>query len=334
MGLVIGRRVVFKSVGEVVVEDFKLREPSEDELLVKTEVTAISPGTETAFLMGLPNTPRKYPMYPGYSNVGVVVETGSSANFRVGELIASPTQHASYVLVKGEDVLKVPTGLSPDEATFFNLTSIALQGVRKARIDIGESVVVLGLGIIGQLALQLSLLAGALPVIGIDLYDYRCKVASDLGADYVVNPDKSDVIGEVLKVTEGRGADVVIEATGNPKAIPLALKLAGKYGRVIVLGSPRGITDGINFYTDVHRKGLIIIGAHASLRPKVDSYKFWRTAKEDQEIALRLIARRRVKVKELITAKLKYSEASRAYHMLIHEKDKVLGVLLDWRESS
>lgn len=72
--MIIGKRIVFKNVGEVIIEDFSLREPSEDELLVKTITTAISPGTETAFLMGLPNTPRKYPIYPGYSNVGVIVK--------------------------------------------------------------------------------------------------------------------------------------------------------------------------------------------------------------------------------------------------------------------
>jgi len=329
-----GKRVVFTDVGKVSIETFELKEPREGELLVKTISTAISPGTETAFLMGLPNTPRKYPIYPGYSNVGVVIEVGLNTNFKRGELVASPSKHASYVLVKEGNALRVPAELSPDEATFFNLTSIALQGIRKAQIDIGETVAVLGLGIVGQLALQLSSIAGAMPTIGIDLYDYRCDIASSLGADYVINPTKSDVIKEVTKITNGKGVDVVIEATGNPKAIPLALKLASRYGRVVILGSPRGITDGINFYTDVHKKGLTIIGAHTSLRPKLDSYKFWRTTREDQEVALKLIAKGKVKVKELITMKLKYDEIDKAYHMLIHEKDKVLGVVLDWRERS
>ena len=323
---------MFSDVNRVSIESFKLREPRDDELVVKTIVTAISPGTETAFLLGLPNTPRKYPIYPGYSNVGVVIEIGEKANFKVGELVASSSQHASHVLVKENETLKVPPDLSPEEAVFFNLTSIALQGVRKAQIDIGESVVVLGLGVIGQLALQLSLIAGALPVIGIDLYDYRCKIAKELGADYTINPNKFNVLKRVLEITNKKGADVVIEATGNPDAIPLALKIAGRYGRVVILGSPRGVTKEVNFYTDIHRKGLVVIGAHASLRPKFDSYKFWRTAREDQEIVLKLISRKRVKVDKLISAKLKYNEASKAYQMLIYEKDKILGVLLDWGE--
>ena len=71
-------------MGRVAVEEFKVEEPGEGELLVKTVCTAISPGTETAFLLGLPNTPKKYPIYPGYSNAGIVAEVGSRASFREG----------------------------------------------------------------------------------------------------------------------------------------------------------------------------------------------------------------------------------------------------------
>ncbi|RLF02700.1 MAG: hypothetical protein DRK00_09695, partial [Thermoprotei archaeon] len=305
-----GARVVFKSPGEVCLEEYEVRGPGEGEVLVETLYTVISPGTETAFLLGLPNTPRRYPMYPGYSNVGIVV---SGQGFSKGELVASPSPHASHVLVRPEDVVKVPDGVRPDHATFFNLISIALQGVRRAQLEIGESVVVLGLGVVGQLALQLSMLSGAMPVIGVDLYDYRCRVARELGADYAVNPLREDVVKVVKSATGGRGADVVIEATGNPEAIPLALRLAAEYGRVIILGSPRGATREVDFYTYVHRKGLMVIGAHNSLRPRVDSCKGWRTAREDWELALKLLSRGRINVGKLISARLSYREAARAY---------------------
>ena len=323
-----GTRVVFRGPGEVCLEEFEAGEPGGGEVLVETLYTAISPGTETAFLLGLPNTPRRYPMYPGYSNVGVVV---SGPGFREGELVASPSPHASHVVVRPEDAVRVPDGVKPEHAAFFNLISIALQGVRRAQLEIGESVVVLGLGVVGQLALQLSLLSGAMPVIGVDLYDYRCRTAVEVGADYAVNPSKEDVEAVVRDATGGRGADVVIEATGNPEAIPLALRLAAEYGRVIILGSPRGATREVDFYTYVHRRGLTVIGAHNSLRPRVDSYKGWRTAREDWVLALKLLSRGRLDVGRLISAKLSYREAPRAYRMLIEEKDRPIGVVLDWR---
>ena len=319
-------------MGRVAVEEFKVEEPGEGELLVKTVCTAISPGTETAFLLGLPNTPRKYPIYPGYSNAGIVVEVGSRASFREGDAVASPSQHASYVVVGSDNAVRIPERVAFEDACFFNLVSIALQGVRRAQLEIGESVVVMGLGVVGQLALQLAVLAGGMPVIGVDLYDYRCSIARELGADYTINPSKEDLESRVLELTGGKGADVVIEATGNPEAIPTAFKIAGRYGRVVISGSPRGVMGELNFYTEVHRKGLTIIGAHNSLRPRVDSHKWWRTARDNWMLALKLISRGRVNVRRLASVKLEYRYAAEAYRLLIEEKHRTLGVVLDWTE--
>ncbi|MFN3420367.1 MAG: hypothetical protein ACK40X_01400 [Armatimonadota bacterium] len=124
---------------------------------------------------------------------------------------------------------------------------------------------------------------------------------------------------------------MVIEATGNPGAIPLAFKLARRMGRVILLGSMRGETKAVNFYSDVHRKGLVIIGAHESVRPQLDSsLGFW-TAKDDQSLALKLLAAHRIQVAPLITHKFSGTEAPKAYELLIQNDMTAMGILLDWR---
>lgn len=327
----IGKRVVFVRKGEVSVEDFKVRQPENDEILIETISTLISPGTETAFLMALPNTRGVFPQYPGYSNAGIVIATGSNVSeFKVGDRVVSQRNHASHVIARESTALHIPENMSFDEAAFFALGSIALQGVRKADIELGESVVVVGQGLVGQLALQLAKLSGGMPVIGVDLYDFRLKISMENGADYVLNPTKVDLEKEVSEITGGKGADVVIEATGNPQAIPTALKLAAEYGRVVILGSPRGSCE-VNFYPEVHRKGLCIIGAHASRRPRFESRHGWWTVRDDNQLVLKLIAKGLLKVKNLITLKMSFQEAKDAYIKLIEQKDKILGIILDWK---
>jgi 2-desacetyl-2-hydroxyethyl bacteriochlorophyllide A dehydrogenase len=298
---VAGKRVVFKEAGRVAIEEFSLRKPNPSEVIIETVCTLISPGTETAFLMALPNTPKRFPMYPGYSNAGVIASTGSkSSRLSVGDRVVSRKSHASYVIADETDVFKIPDGLSFEEASFFALGSISLQGVRKARIEIGESVVVLGQGLVGNLALQLARLSGGIPLIAVDIFDYRLKISKSCGADYAFNPNKSDLIEEVMNVTDGKGADIVIEATGNPKAIPTALKLAGRCGRVILLGSTRGVSE-VNFYSEVHKKGVTIIGAHESVRPHYESTHGWWTQRDDSLLVLKLLSRGLLRVKDLLS---------------------------------
>jgi 2-desacetyl-2-hydroxyethyl bacteriochlorophyllide A dehydrogenase len=322
------KRVVFKSKGVVDVEDFEVAGPKPGHILIKTVCSLISPGTETAFLMALPNTPNVFPQYPGYSNIGVVEEVGENVeDFKRGDLVASAAGHSSYVLVSKDDVLKVPEGLQAEEAAFFNLASIALQGTRKGFIELGSSVVVVGQGLVGLLAMQFAALSGAFPLIAVDMISSRLKLSTKLGADYVVNPAEVDAVEEVMRLTGGQGADVVIEATGNPNAIPIALNMAGWLGRVVILGSPRGLST-VNFYMPIHRKGLIVIGAHNNVRPRYESLPHFWTAKDDMKLALKLMAKGKLKVRELISLKMPVEKAPEAYRLIMERKEEILGVLL------
>lgn len=328
---IVGKRIVFKEAGRVTVEKFTLSKPKPGEVTVETACTLISPGTETAFLLALPNTSKRFPKYPGYSNTGVVAFTGSeSSTVMVGDRVVSRKSHASHVTVDETNLLKIPEDLSFEEASFFALGSISLQAVRKVHIEIGESVVVLGQGLVGNLALQLARLSGGMPLIGVDMFDYRLKISKTCGADYALNPNRTDLVEEIMDATDGKGADVVIEATGNPKAILTALKLAGRYGRVVLLGSTRG-TSEVNFYSEVHKKGVVIIGAHESIRPRYESSHGWWTQMDDSLLVLKLLSKGLLKVKELITAKMSYEEAAKAYDRLINSKEDTLGIILQWR---
>ena len=163
------------------------------DVLVETEVSLISPGTEGASLLALPNTGTEFPQYPGYSNVGRVLEVGGEVEgIKPGDRFSSHGAHASHVVIQSlpehsvrrgtldgidpsssKQTLRrsalVPDGLGSDTAAFANLCAISLQGVRKARIELGESVLVIGQGLVGNLAAQFARLDGGYPVMAADL---------------------------------------------------------------------------------------------------------------------------------------------------------------------
>jgi len=325
-----GKRVLFPRASEVDIEDFKISGLQPRQVLVETVNSLISPGTETAWLNALPNTPMTFPQYPGYSNAGIISALGEEViSVQAGDNVFSSQPHATHVVCAESAVSKIPSNISFEEATFTYLVEIALQGVRKARIELGEAVVVIGLGLIGQLALQLARLCGALPAIGIDLLGNRVALAKELGADYAINSKDADVKESVRAITDGKGANVVIDATGSPLTPPTAVSLARKYGRIILLGSTRGETK-FNFYS-AHLEGISIIGAHVATRPNTDSSPgLWALA-DERALALKLLSQDKLNVKDLVTTRMPFTEARKAYKMLADSKDSVTGILLIWK---
>ena len=329
------QRVVWPDRAKVEVETFTLPPVGDDEVLVETECTLISPGTERAFLLGLPNAQGGYPSRPGYSNIGKVVEVGQAVtDCEGGDRVASTQGHTSHFVTAPNRLLKIAsTEMPAEEAVFFNLGAIALQGVRKARIELGEATLVLGQGLIGLLALQLSRLSGALPLIAADLTDSRLEISKNMGADYTFNPEDADFSEQLGDATKGDGPAVVIEATGHPDAISTALGVAGRDARVVLLASTRGETRSVNFYRDVHKKGVMLYGAHNSIRPRQESSpNFW-TLKDDSLLLLSLIAQQRFDVVPLISHRVRGEDAPEAYQLLMEWNPNLLGVVLQWNHS-
>jgi L-iditol 2-dehydrogenase len=333
-----GTRVSWPELGRAELAPFPVTDPKPGEALIRTEVTLISPGTERAFFLGLPNTDTRFPSYPGYSSIGRVIalgeagaRSGDGEPLGVGDRVATAAGHASHAVARADRCWKVPEGLPPDEAVYFNLVSIALQGVRKARLELGEAALVLGLGLIGNLALQLARVQGAFPVIGLDLDAGRREIAARCGADVVLDPSSPGVSEALVGATEGRGPAVVVEATGSAEAVNDAFTLAGAFARVVLLASTRGVTE-TNFYRDVHKKGLTVLGAHAGTVPPHDSSPGFWTRSDDTRTALRLLAAGRVQVGPLTSERFPSRDAPRAYELLASWRKDLLGMLLLWQE--
>ena len=215
----------------------------------------------------------------------------------------------------GRGALHISMGVSMEEGALARLGGISLVGVRQACVTLGETVVVLGLGLIGQFAARLSRLAGARPVIGVDLISNRVQIAAASGI-YAINPSEAEVTQVVKEMTGGRMAGVVIEATGNPEVMPLALDLAARGGRVVLLGSLRGKIN-IDAYSTIH-KGISLIGAHESI--SVHPYTFlnpW-TRERNLDVVLGLLFDRSLKSDGLISHRIQPDDIPETYEMLVY----------------
>jgi 2-desacetyl-2-hydroxyethyl bacteriochlorophyllide A dehydrogenase len=333
-----GMRIVFPGPRQVVLEEYEVDGPGPGQVLIKAEHTVISTGTElTGFSGDFPAESAwaryvRYPWQPGYSHVGRVVAVGQGVRaegLEPGALVLSHGGHASLVLASSERVRPLPAGVGAEEGTFGVLGATVMNGVRRARIELGEVVAVVGAGLLGQLCAQLVGLAGAFPVIAIDLAENRLQLAARLGVTHTLRLPVEAAGAEVQRLSKGRGADVAFEVTGHPAVVAPLLRLLRREGRAILLGSARGQSH-VDFHDEVHTLGLHVIGAHVSTHPERETFHAPWTRERNVELFFDLLQARHLDVGSLITHRYPATEAAGAYGMLLEDRTRAVGVLLDW----
>ncbi|MGB7926315.1 MAG: bi-domain-containing oxidoreductase [Pyrinomonadaceae bacterium] len=279
----------------------------------------------------------------GYSASGVVVGVGEdvtefSAGMRVACAGLGFASHAEMLSVPKNLCVRLPEGVSFDAGAFGTLGAIALQGVRLAEPTLGESVVVIGLGLLGQIAVQL-LKANGCRVFGIDLDEKKVELARELGADGGSRNDE-DVQRIVMEWTRGRGADAVLitAATQSNQPIELAGEISRVKGRVVAIG-----TVGLDIPRQLYFKRELTLKISMSYGPgrydpeyeeRGHDYPFayvrW-TEGRNIEAFLDLVAGGRVTVERLVTHRFPIEEGERAYQLITGEaKEPYLGVLLNY----
>ncbi|MEM2165451.1 MAG: zinc-binding dehydrogenase [Candidatus Bathyarchaeia archaeon] len=334
-----GYRVVFSEPFKVELEEFELRKPGLGEVLIESEFTLISTGTELTALTG--DFPKhsawsnyvRYPFIPGYACIGKIADIGSDVKgFEIGDRVAATTPHATYSIAKVDDLVKVPEEVKPEYACLHTIAAGVMNSVRLAHVSLGSSVVVVGLGLLGQMAILFSRLCGAYPVIAVDLSDRRLELAKLSGATATIKfIEYESLEGEVKRLTKNRMADIVFEVTGNPNVIPWAIKLTKKpLGRFIILSSPRGSTT-LDFHDEVNSPSRVIIGTHFTSQPLYETpYNPW-TRRRNTELFFDLLKAGIIDVSHFITHIYPWRKASEAYKMLLEDRTQALAVLLDFR---
>ena len=332
------RILISPSVRKIQMETIELDDPGPGEVLVRHHVTAMSPGTERAALLALPNTPASlWPRNVGYSAVGEVVEAGAGVDLAPGTRVLTRGRHGTAGLAPVRDVFLIDDDVPDQEAAFHTLLRITMQAARKARVELGETVLVIGGGLIGQLAAQFAYVAGAGRVLVADLDPSRRAMADAVPWLESMDPASEEERAGLAEGYTG-GPQVVIESTGFPAPINDALILAGHLARVMLLGSTRGSTESVNFYRDVHKKGLTIIGAHDSIRqpdagdnPLLNALPVLWSARRDVAVAMRMAAAGRITLDPLITHRVKGRDFKTVYDLLFDFEPSLVGCLFDWR---
>jgi predicted dehydrogenase/threonine dehydrogenase-like Zn-dependent dehydrogenase len=280
----------------------------------------------------------------GYSLCGVVTEVGKGAEeFKVGQLVAcagnEQALHAEYNWVPVNLCAAVPSGVQPEHAAFATVASIAMHGVRRGEVQLGETAAVIGLGLIGQLVVRLLVAAGV-QAIGIDPVPERCRLAEKAGAVACGSPDELDtILAELGKITSGRGADHVFLSAGGSSNGPVeaAVKLARDRARIIDIGKMKLDLPWNAYYEkelDVRFSRSYGPGRYDT-RYELDGidypagYVRW-TEKRNLESFLSLVARNELEVGTLVDGVFPMADAAKVYEDLKSGTLKAIGVLLEY----
>lgn len=281
----------------------------------------------------------------GYSCAGIVLEAGRAVDgFCAGTRVACAGQnyasHAEHVYVPKNLCVPVPDGVSLEEASYVTLGAVALQGIRQAEPGLGDVVAVIGLGLLGQLTIQM-LKANGCVVIAADVNESRLALAREFGIDYAITPDKLEETAAV--VSRGQGVDSVIitASTKSDDPVTVAGEICRKKGKVVVVG-----TVGMKIPRESYYVKELDVRLSASYGPGCfDSeyeekgidypygYVRW-TEKRNMEAFLKLIEIGKVNVSRLISHTYFIEEAQVAYKRVMDNSEPLLGILLEYNQQA
>jgi L-iditol 2-dehydrogenase len=328
------------------VEDIPMPSPGPGEVLLKVASVGVC-GSDVHYYLegGIGDQVISSPMVPGHEFSAWVTDQGEPVGgLAPGQLVAVdpaiPCGHcefcetghpnlcpavrfrgspgidgacAEYIAMPVENCFSLPEGLDPDEGVLLETLGIAIHSVDLGHMKPGETVAVLGAGPIGLLTAAVARVAGAAEIYMTEPLDWRRSFASDYVADAVLNPDRSDVVAEILRLTDGRGVDVAFEAAGAPDTPAQAAEIVRPGGRVVVSGIPSDDVMTMKAGT-VRRKGLTI--------------KLVRRMKHTYPRAIHMVRTGRVDVKPLASQVYPLARIADAYDTAAERADGVLKAII------
>jgi 2-desacetyl-2-hydroxyethyl bacteriochlorophyllide A dehydrogenase len=340
-------RALFVAERTLRFEPFDLPDTlSPNELLVRMERTIISAGTELANYTGLEPLTREpgswcyYPWAPGYGGIGRVLKTGpGTSGFSEGDLVYGIFNHATHAVVNPnyQIAVKIPEGIDLNQAMFTRMASVAITGYHRSEVSLGDTILVIGLGLVGNLCGQFFAIDGR-TVIGLDPVARRRELALESGFSAALDPSDPDLQEKIKTLSNGRGARVAIDAVGHSPLVGQAIDLVAKWGQVILLGSPRADYEAnwTPMLSRVHTQGLDVKGALEWVYPLKKRQDLGNavTIEGNAERILELIGSGRLIVRPLLSHLISPHDLDEAYRGLLNRKDEYLGVVLDWTQAS
>jgi threonine dehydrogenase-like Zn-dependent dehydrogenase len=349
------KMMVYDGPKQIRIETADAAAIGPDQIRVKTLFSGISHGTEMNVYRGIaPFFRRKsdhesrlfrdaeesetwqYPVrsndpgvwYMGYANVGQVVEVGREVTeFAQGDIVYTDAPHQSeYVKRADRGIVKLPSHIKPEHGIILTNLMTTYNGILDTKIKLGDIVVVQGLGLIGQLILQMARMSGA-KVIGIDTLDKRLETALENGAFKVYNPLKcDDVAYEIRKDTNNRGADAVFEATGVQRALHQAIRIAAPDSVVTCMGWYQGPSTDLDLSEEFHHNRVTLRSSQTgNINPEIRH--LWNHDRK-RETCVELLGQ--LNLDRLITHRIPYEQIAEAYRMVDNKNPDVIQTLITY----
>jgi len=322
---------------EVKSEDISIDNLDPMEVVIRTETSLVSAGTELARLNGM-EAGTGFPVRPGYASVGTILAKGSGVgDFNIGDRVFYAGKHCEIQrFLHGQDhqwgrLYPVPAGIPSADAVFVCLAEIALVAPVLSELTPGDTVAVFGLGVIGNLAAQIYRNLGA-RVIGLDPVAKRCALAEKAGIDITSSCPASEQVATVKKLTDNHGAAITVDAVGHSAIIRNCIQATSLFGQIMLLGTPRAPLTGelTDVFLDIHSRGLVVRGAHMWQFPAFDVRGVKKTVPWAYRMLFDWMKNGRLEVGLLRSHIAKPAEAPRIYEGLQNARDQYWGVVFDW----
>ena len=335
------REVVVTGQNQVELQTADIDTPvlAANELLIDTEYTFISSGTELANYTGRePKVFQKgewceYPWRSGYANVGIVREVGAGVTRAVpGDRVFTYGRHASTILYSQDRlVAPVKQAMDPAVVAASRMAGVAMTAIVVGEIGANPWVVVFGLGLVGNLASQMFRIHGC-RVIGVDPVAERRKLAQRCGIEHTVGGSTDAAQAEIQEITDGDLGNITVDAVGHSGVVMQALRATANHGQIIILGSPRVRVDGnlTELLSDTHLRWITIRGALEWCVPMYPDIGDRTSQWSKQQTIFDWMARGELHVAPLISHRLKPEQIKQAYDGLLNEPNVYTGVVLDW----
>ncbi len=309
--------------GNVRMVEVDVPSPAPGEILARVSRSLISRGSELfrRYVMEESVSPEMM----GYSDAGVVVEVGADVEgFEAGQRVSISAPHAQYVTgsTSGEAAATfgIPAEMSYEDAAYLPLVSGAVAWMGIPPIEPGDTVVFNGQGLVGNLCSQAVRAREPGRVVTVDATGLRCGISKECGADEVINVSETDPVEAVLDMTEGRGADVVVECVGGFAGVAsfqAAQRMVKSDGVIHLIALYQGQALPLDTTLSADR---IIIGGYFRSMPRAARL----------ELAAKALMEGRIKTGPLTTHRMPWQKTAEAYHLLYNNPEEALGVILEW----
>ncbi len=339
--------VVITGPRKVEVGEEKVPEPGAGEVQVRSLYSGISHGTEmnvyrgdapmwsmrfdgkTRLFVSSAETSFRYPLRYGYALVGEIAKVGPGVSkVKKGDVVYCEAPHGSGHVVKAEELIVLPRGLDPKLGVFLANLRTTFIGVLDAGLHLHDCVAVFGQGILGQFVVQWAKLSGARPVVALDLNDRRLRHSTETsGADVALNPKRTaDVALEIRKLTNNRGADVVVEVSASDAALHEAIRTVCYNGKVVVLswypGALKNVFPGREFH---HNRVQLICSQTGGIAPEFSNR--WSHSRVTAAVLERMPE---FHLAPLISHEVNVEDAAEAYRMIDEGREDVMQVVLKY----